>query len=173
MRRRRRLRRVGPARRSAPKSPTAKSVTQPALSRPVHADIATISLFARSLLRHARPSPLRRAQPAALLRAPVRLSSSLSALPPHELKQHLAERITQHYQAQGDSPQESADLARQELGWLEEAALARSAGGGKAADGGHREVLERMVKELVEEHKPLAYIIGTNRLPFFVVWMNR
>lgn len=58
----------------------------------------------------------------------------------------------QHYVKQGDSFEEGAELAQTELRWLEEAA--------KAEQGVWENRLAEMVDELVEQDKPLAYILG-------------
>lgn len=82
------------------------------------------------------------------LTAPQRRFASHSA----GLRETLRGRIQQHYLKQGDSEEESGELARAELGWLEEAA--------KEQTGPWEERFKGMVDELVEQDKPLAYILG-------------
>lgn len=67
----------------------------------------------------------------------------------------LQAQLVQHYIKQGDSAEESHDLATAELRWLAQAAR-EQASSAKAEE----ERLTSMVRELMEEDKPLAYILG-------------
>jgi len=109
-------------------------------SRSYHS-LVTSTTIIFNLFRLARGLPRCKARPQ------LRYNSSAAAL-----RESLRVRIEQHYVKQGDSVQEGAELASTELRWLEEAA--------REQKGPWEQRLAEMVDELVEQDKPLAYILG-------------
>jgi len=106
------------------------------------------------LLRHG--SALRLARRATFPSGPRLANQSLTQdYSTNQFNHDLLQRISQHYQRQGDSIDHSDELAQQELGWLDCAARGRAAKGAP-----HHKLLSEMVTDLVQHNKPLAYIIG-------------
>ncbi|SCV69931.1 BQ2448_1325 [Microbotryum intermedium] len=69
-------------------------------------------------------------------------------------------RITTYYVSQGNSRQDAAELASEELHWLRRRAHAHQSSTVETDPEQRQRHLQHMVDQLVREHKPLAYILG-------------